>query len=99
MSDHTRGPWRRRGKSTTVYGPPEPGYAEGRPVAVCGTYTGRPREEQLANALLVAAAPSLLEACQAVLDGSNWDEDGKLDLKCFDQMKTSVAKAAGIGAV
>jgi hypothetical protein len=61
------------------------------------------REEMLANAHLIAAAPDLLEACQKLVD---WDEREKdhaigfmerifLCAEAFELMNAAIAKATG----
>lgn len=90
---HTPGPWKTRQKEshgTSVEGPCT--------IAWCGTnselnikegtYYGIKEDEAYANALLIAAAPDILEALEAALDA----ECGK---KCrCEQGWHAVAKAA-----
>lgn len=57
---HTPGPWKRNGR--TVSGPPTP---LERIVAECGQSTSREIDE--ANARLIAAAPEMLEALNALM--------------------------------
>jgi len=69
---HTPGPWRARGPLVL---------AAARAVALA---QGLPQPakhypETLANARLIAAAPALLEACEALLDGADCSDYGEID--------------------
>ena len=65
-SKHTAGPWRTF-NGTDVY-PDDNDTEATRHIADCSMAGVIGGDEQLANARLVAAAPDLLAACQAVLD-------------------------------
>lgn len=86
---HTPGPWELRpddmgGLSSLVFPAGQP-----HPVAgVTGYYSGN--WERLANALLIAAAPELLEALQFVMTASG----GQLGT-AFEQAQAAIAKATG----
>ena len=78
-----------------------PGYSR-NPVAAAtpataGDAEARRDSETLANARLIAAAPELLEACQALMDATN--EDGMTNsmlLGCAIEMAgNAIAKATG----
>lgn len=90
MSKHTPGPW-------TAYKRPEPvGFAEWE--IYYGTDTECVAEvvHEEANARLIAAAPELLEALQAVIrnDAENRDEFG-LSVNVCKQAIAAIAKATG----
>lgn len=59
MSKHTPGPWARSTLGFQVL------TGDGRH-SICEARDRRGQEEQVANAQLIAAAPDLLEACEAV---------------------------------
>ena len=97
MSDktkHTPGPWRtkREGFSTV--------YVEARidggliqEVAACGP-TEAGRDQQEANARLIAAAPELLEALRGIM---KLDEDlcSEGSIEALDKARAAIAKATG----
>lgn len=63
---HTPGPWRVGDAGNTVFGPKT---AHPSPVSICTISGPTPRinpEEKRANARLIAAAPDLLEALEAI---------------------------------
>ena len=93
---HTPGHWtyfmRTRAdakKVTGFYIKPENGYD----IAELHVTSSRPREEQMANARLIAAAPKLLAACQAVLDRHNYQGTGQPWPELFRQVRAAVADA------
>ncbi len=100
---HTPGPWKvSRPVSITIGFNSEAHYVrgnadEGWPV-VANTKTDLPREEQLANARLIAAAPELLEASKEFLayftnDGGNKSQEW---LKTVRQnLKQAISKSEG----
>ena len=82
MTQYTPGPW--------TYEAEETGFA-GAIVATTGWICDFDTDPSLANARLIAAAPDLLEALQAVIAEH---EDG-YGLKCVEQVKAAIAKATG----
>lgn len=68
---HTPGPWTMEGSRVIaqIYGftptPEHPQFV----VAQCGTYCSAVGDERIGNAQLIAAAPDLLEALKANIDG------------------------------
>lgn len=86
---HTPGPWR--------IGTPPPngqqtiGTDQGLMVAVATTGAG---VQTKANAHLIAAAPDLLEALQALMD-DNSALDGMYWADCCDKARAAIAKATG----
>lgn len=68
MSKHTPGPWGvpDQGRGVVSKGSTTGGWEGLIATADCGDYA-RSRDEGLANARLIAAAPELLEACQRLL--------------------------------
>ncbi len=84
MANSTPGPWRVQEGSLTVYTTSDPEAGTGITNAIalpCMTHNSRGsdvgREEAKANAHLIAAAPALLDALEAVLPWveANCDED------------------------
>ena len=82
---HTPGPWRVREERVYTRVVTEQG---GEWIANLGTND----EKHLANARLIAAAPELLEACEAVLDVEQMWYDVK------PMLIAAIAKATGEGA-
>ena len=88
MSKHTPGPWIQRGERV-----------DAQRNHVCGGVNqesvlalSRPPEERLANARLIAAAPEMLEALQAVWsDLESWDVDNEVS----QRVRAAIAKATG----
>ena len=92
---HTPGPWTVDPKTLAVYAPDRHGHAAAVRVAECGR-TLLPAVEIAANAALVAAAPDLLAALQALLPHvpGHLTEDlsGRPWLA---QARTAIARATG----
>jgi hypothetical protein len=96
---HTPGPW--LFEPHNGYGAKDPdgepwpfGYistAHPSPIFELSTPLVFPHEELVANARLIAAAPDLLAACQAVL--GEWRDGYGLD--CIEQLRAAIAKAEG----
>ena len=90
MNKHTPGPWR--------IGTPPPngeqtiGTQQGLMVAVATTGAGTPTE---ANARLIAAAPDLLEALNALADYVD-DRAGDNECRPLENARAAIAKAEGI---
>lgn len=97
MSKHTTGPWK---------------YVEGGwvdststpNVAYCGQLGIRTAEEQIANGKLIAAAPDLLEACQALpigildhdfIDAADFKDNAEPFLRAMRLARRAIAKATG----
>ena len=96
MSNHTPGPWR-------VFEVPEfkrsdpakvgVGRDDGADIAHCSGFDSqRSKEEELANARLIAAAPELLAACERAL---NWlsSYPGGCAMSAYLQARAAVDKA------
>ena len=96
MNKHTPGPWKPYFDETYgVLGPDK-----GR-VAICMNLKGahglagrRHGDEVAANARLIAAAPDLLEALNAMLTHMGMDEDD-WNKVTFNQARAAIAKATG----
>jgi hypothetical protein len=91
---HTPGPWVRRNiASKDMYvGPANDG---GSPnVAIIPKRITRSDDEQMANALLIAAAPELLEALRAIAEGCSFPADD-VQRAVRDRARTAIAKATG----
>jgi hypothetical protein len=94
MSEHTPGPWILREDSCVVVDS-----VVGYPIA--GTRTKRPDEENAANAILISAAPDLLEALEEITN--DYSERFDLDSPstnpgiktCIAQARAAIAKAKG----
>ena len=93
---HTPGPWTVDPKTLAVYAPDRHGHAAAVRVAECGR-TLLPAAEIAANAALVAAAPDLLAALQALVGEADLGEvdhdDGTRAL--LAQARTAIARATG----
>jgi len=99
MSKHTPGPWavfRRDGYSTYIHAINEGGEINTFQVASCHSATSRKyfptRGEAEANARLIAAAPDLLEALQALSAYFGTDTDNGLD-ELLTQARAAITKA------
>ena len=90
MSKHTQGPWAVRGIPTgqRYIGPSQDGGAPS--VALVLSRVNVPDERLAADARLIAAAPELLEALEAVLDdiGNNG--------RACKQARAAIARAKGV---
>lgn len=98
MSKHTPGPWyaKREGYST-VYVEARIGDRLIQEVAACGP-TDAGQEQQDANALLIAAAPELLEALKSwvVYDTDDTDDGAEIMIrydKALTMTRAAIAKA------
>lgn len=103
---HTAGPWRVEDGTTLVWGKCDPDdnttYGMGYPVAVASIKLGHGspfcreyrEDEAVANAHLIAAAPTLLEACQSVWLMLADTGDNELRL-IADECRAAIAKAMG----
>jgi len=97
MSAHTPGPWTLdpRGGGV-VRGSKVYQYARGagqRQLALACLHDDLGPEEREANARLIAAAPDLLEACEAVL--KRLEGHSQLSDAEFDALESAVTKARG----
>lgn len=98
---HTPGPWIWADGYRGLYGA-----GKNNEVLDYATYEGMwlgHVNEQKANALLIAAAPELLEAVEAMLEWDAREEDQKVDFRerlalcgaAFDKARAAYAKATG----
>lgn len=87
MAEHTPGPWARSGGGFVVVAPPE----RGTRLTVTDYVRGGTREQQIANASLIAAAPDLLAALKAMVGSYDGLRDA---LTC----KTVIGKLAAADA-
>ena len=89
MSAHTPGPWRKQDRYImTVVG--------GREVLLAAADSMEfPGDQVLANARLIAAAPDLLAACQAIMDPHSYHGTGELWSNVRNQVRAAVIKAEG----
>lgn len=69
-------------------------YADGRHVAIIGDPEVGPTEEDLANGRVMAAAPDLLAAAEAILDGYR-SSKGEVYGEDLHRLEAAVAKAKG----
>ena len=83
---HTPGPWESKQESAYV---PAQVWADGRQLA---EVYGEDRATRAANARLIAAAPELLEALEALLIGH---EEGATPSEWFEQARAAIRKAKG----
>lgn len=94
---HTSGPWRY-----------EPGRDGRPPYVIRGTeggfvVVGMTADRQEADARLISAAPELLEACMAMLEWDDREQDHAVDFNArmdlcraaFDKARAATAKARG----
>jgi len=94
MSKHTPGPWEHTGQGYIV-GKEDNGYGLGY-VDVCSVYLRAVRGRTNANARLIAAAPDLLEALDALLYA--YQDQGNTGSTHDDkvlQARAAIAKARG----
>lgn len=97
MSTHIPGPWRLRigdgenGADGVGYieGPHPQGYSWAKEIAVVYGM-----DETAADARLIAAAPELLAALQAILD-LGFDSDNQKNIDCYTAGYAAIAKAEG----
>jgi ketosteroid isomerase-like protein len=101
VNKHTPGPWRNEGGISATW-------EDGEEVQVCALFTtkwtytepdahaknDRMRRESEANARLIAAAPELLEALEAVMSGQIGGTPD-LDAERFQKARAAIAKARG----
>ena len=93
---HTPGPWTVDPKTLAVYAPDRHGHASAVRVAECGR-TLLPTAEIAANAALVAAAPDLLAALQALVGEADLGEIDNEDNArlLLDWARAAIARATG----
>ena len=93
---HTPGPWTVDPKTLAVYAPDRHGHAAAVRVAECGR-TLLPAAEIAANAALVAAAPDLLAALQALVGEADLGEIDNEDNArlLLDWARAAIARATG----
>lgn len=109
---HTPGPW------IAIHSIPEEGsecfWLRAQPGGtICrgfsqeiGTINGPQSGEQEANARLIAAAPELLEACQAMVEWDDREKDHAVDFSArialcevaFEKARAAIVKATGSAA-
>lgn len=96
MSKHTPGPWAMpdSGKGRISKVGANGGWDGLIATADCGDYA-RSKSEGLANARLIAAAPELLEACQALIAYCDKNPPMGDSLWSVQQMRAAIAKATG----
>lgn len=97
MSDkkkHTPGPWV---AGVDLFRPPKVFVHAPDSYAVCRVMTAHYHAETAkANAHLIAAAPSLLEACKDLVDRFERKATSKASLSCsYSEAKAAIAKAEG----
>ena len=92
---HTPGPWTVDPKTLAVYAPDRHGHAAAVRVAECGR-TLLPAAEIRGNAALVAAAPDLLAALQALLPIAARSIQGTTDGQpLLDAARAAITRATG----
>lgn len=101
---HTPGPWTLKvgyGTPLQILGAPTARDPRYNPVTRCGTtFIAPTSEESMANARLIAAAPSMLEALEFYADTSKYPAPktggfGELYFDCGTIAKAAIAKATG----
>jgi hypothetical protein len=91
MAKHTKGPWMKIGGG--IY---QADYVGRREVVHGSGIKGRTPEEKAANAALMAAAPEMLEACEAALSLTRWtDRNPMPSLQVERMLRDTIAKAKG----
>ena len=85
---HTKGPWRRAGKFATHILS-----ADGKMVADAPHHHEMPTDEGYANALLIAAAPDLLQILVDVLDKWKCDADPDECWELVNNAEAAIRKA------
>lgn len=97
MSKHTPGPWEANGYHIRQRVTGTRSIAE---VAYTGPHHTPPHEYPKscrlvdeANARLIAAAPDLLEALEAIMDSDLWEWNGSAAFWLQDKVKAAIAKA------
>ena len=92
MSKHTPGPWKSTGKEVGV----DYTATHGAVASIIGMPN---RWETAANAALIAAAPDLLDACQAIVELRDLAIGGVIDSKsliqAMDYCRGAIIKAGG----
>ena len=94
---HTPGPWT-RGYGNHVYQGERPDPVNlGRLVAVCepSTRTKGDWDQVWANAKLIASAPELLEALEALVQAVEYTPIGVRALKAVEEARAAIKKARG----
>ena len=93
---HTPGPWTVDPKTLAIYAPDRHGHAAAVRVAECGR-TLLPAAEIAANAALIAAAPDLLAALQALVGEADLGEIDNEDNArlLLDWARAAIARATG----
>ncbi len=106
---HTSGPWIENTGEKYEDGTPTPirvdAPMDSTPGPVCNLYTNFSREQNEANAHLIAAAPELLEVCKALLEASQEPAIGPALCEAYiegimeltPQLQSAIAKAKGNG--
>ena len=92
MTAHTPGPWNRQKSYATFY--VEARLPDGLIQEVAAIGPTQHTEQQEANAKLIAAAPDLLAALNAMMTHMGMDED-EWNKPTFDQARSAIAKATG----
>lgn len=99
MSKHTLGPWEANGYHIRQRVTGTRSIAE---VAYTGPHHTPPHEYPKscrlvdeANARLIAAAPDLLEALEAIMDSDLWEWNGSAAFWLQDKVRAAIAKAKG----
>lgn len=103
MSKHTKGPWSLGGEEGDGTGASGYVYCDnslGSAVAICFgehlRFTVFPREEEIANARLIASAPDLLDACERALEVIEFAYmNAPTQPKEILQLRAAIAKAMG----
>ena len=93
MSKHTPGPWPSNEYTTSVFVPLKAIDCERIGFSI-GFVNGHREKEAAANARLIAAAPDLLSALNAMLTHMGMDED-EWNRPTFNQARAAIAKATG----
>lgn len=84
---HTPGPWKLNGSIVTT--------ENGTPIASAQYYGIHGSKECDDNALLIAAAPELLEACQSLVNWCDKNKPAGEALFFVTQARAAIAKATG----
>lgn len=89
MSGHTPGPWRFKEWGSLIVGGGE-GSSE---ILICSVAINTRRDEGRHNAVLIEAAPDMLEALQRLVDCYSSSHSPETRESCWAQAKAAIKKA------
>ena len=97
MTKHTNGPWYAVSRMVEVANDKAPDICTTNPQMFGQGHLSRSMREQLANARLIAAAPDLLEALQAMTEAflDTEGSHGSVESDAMDKAYDAIARATG----